>query len=175
MSADKPAARRGYARRALDGIDWVAALLVILIMAGMVVVVSAQVFLRYVLNLSLDWAEEISRLLFVWSIFLAIPLGIRLGAHIGIEMLTARLPAPVRNVLARAVALLGAALMALVCYEAAMITWDQWDEQMASVNASAALFILALFIGCGHAALHLAWIVLVGPPMADPDAIRDLE
>ena len=38
----------------------VATLLVIVIMAGMVVVVSAQVFLRYVMNLSLDWAEEIS-------------------------------------------------------------------------------------------------------------------
>jgi hypothetical protein len=46
---------------------------------------------------------------------------------------------------------------------------------MASVNASAALFILALFIGCGHSALHLAWIVLAGQPQADPDAIRDLE
>ena len=90
-------------------------------------------------------------------------------------MLTARLPAAARDVLARAVALLGAALMALVCYEAAVITWDQWDEQMASVNASAALFILALFIGCGHAALHLAWIVIAGQPKADPNAIRDLE
>ncbi len=65
--------------------------------------------------------------------------------------------------------------MALVCYEAAVITWDQWDEQMASVNASAALFILALFIGCGHSALHLLWIVLAGKPKADPSAKLDLE
>jgi TRAP-type transport system small permease protein len=174
----KPPAASGWRRPCVVGLaalDVAAAWTIVALVTVMVAVVSAQVFMRYALNSSIGWADEVSRLMFVWSIFLAIPLGIRLGAHIGIEMLTARLPAPVRDLLARAVALLGAALMALVCYEAAVITWDQWDEQMASVNASAALFILALFIGCGHAALHLAWIVLTGPPRADPDAIRDLE
>src|SRR5262245_36394329 len=144
-------------------------------MTVMVAVVSAQVFMRYALNSSIGWADEVSRLMFVWSIFLAIPLGIKLGAHIGIEMLTARLPALAQDWLARAVALLGAALMALVCYEAAVITWDQWDEQMASVDASAALFSLALALGCGHAALHLLWIVVAGKPTADSDIARDLE
>jgi TRAP-type transport system small permease protein len=174
----RPPAATGWRRGCLLGLaalDVAAAWTIVTLVAVMVAVVSAQVFMRYALNSSIGWADEVSRLMFVWSIFLAIPLGIRLGAHIGIEMLTARLPAPVRDVLARAVAFLGAALMALVCYEAAVITWDQWDEQMASVNASAALFILALFVGCGHAALHLAWIVLAGRPTADPDAVRELE
>ena len=173
-----PPAATGWRRVCLLGLaalDVAAAWTIVALVTVMVAVVSAQVFMRYALNSSIGWADEISRLMFVWSIFLAIPLGIRLGAHIGIEMLTARLPAAARDVLARAVALLGAGLMALVCYEAAIITWDQWDEQMASVNASAALFILALFIGCGHAALHLLWIVLAGKPRADPDAVRDLE
>jgi TRAP-type C4-dicarboxylate transport system permease small subunit len=128
----------------------------------MVAVVSAQVLLRYAFNSSIGWADEISRLMFVWSIFLAIPLGIKLGVHIGIEMLTARLPEGIRDALARAVALTGAALMSLVSYQAAIVTWDQWDEQLASMDASAALFILALAVGCAHSALHLAWIVLNG-------------
>jgi TRAP-type C4-dicarboxylate transport system permease small subunit len=174
----KPVAATGWRRACLLGLaalDVAAAWTIVALVTVMVAVVSAQVFMRYALNSSIGWADEISRLMFVWSIFLAIPLGIRLGAHIGIEMLSARLPAPVRDVLARAVALLGAALMALVCYEAMVITFDQWDEQMASVNASAALFILALFIGCGHAALHLLWIVLAGKPRADPSVALDLE
>jgi TRAP-type C4-dicarboxylate transport system permease small subunit len=100
--------------------------------------------------------------MFVWSIFLAIPLGIKLGVHIGIEMLTVRLPAGARDALARAMALAGVALMSLVSYQAAIVTWDQWDEQLASMDASAALFILALAVGCAHAALHLAWVVLTG-------------
>ena len=117
----------------------------------MVVVVSVQVFMRYALNSSIGWADEVSRLMFVWSIFLAIPLGIRLGvAHRDRDADARGCRRRVQDVLGRVDgALAGAALMALVCYEAAVITWDQWDEQMASVNASAALFILALALGCG--------------------------
>ena len=48
----------------------------------MVLVVSAQVVIRYVFNDSLDWADEVSRIAFVWTIFLAIPLGIRDGTHV---------------------------------------------------------------------------------------------
>jgi TRAP-type C4-dicarboxylate transport system permease small subunit len=139
----------------------------------MVAVVSAQVLLRYAFNSSIGWADEVSRLMFVWSIFLAIPLGIKLGVHIGVEMLTARLPALAREVLARAVAAAGAAMMALVAWQAVRVTWEQWDEQMASLNASAALFILALAVGCAHSALHLAWIVLSGPPRAAAPAATE--
>src|SRR5262245_63551384 len=95
MSVAKPGAR--YARRALHVIDWIITLLVILGMAAMVTIVAAQVGLRYVLNQSFDWADELSRLLFVWSIFLAIPLGIKRGSHISIELLTEWLPADVRQ------------------------------------------------------------------------------
>src|SRR6187200_3297770 len=54
--------------------------------AVMVAVVSAQVALRYGFNRSIDWADEVGRLAFVWAIFLAIPLGVRDGAHIGIDL-----------------------------------------------------------------------------------------
>lgn len=166
--------RRHYAH-GLAALDVAAAWTIVVLMAVMVTVVSAQVFMRYALNSSIGWADEISRLMFVWSIFLAIPLGIKLGVHIGIEMLTARFPAAVQDALARAVAAASMLLMALVGYEALVITWDQWDEQMASVNASAALFILALAVGGFHSALHLAWIVLTGRPQADEAIARELD
>jgi TRAP-type C4-dicarboxylate transport system permease small subunit len=174
----KPVAATGWRRPyalGLAALDVAAAWTIVGLVAVMVAIVSAQVLLRYALNSSIGWADEVSRLMFVWSIFLAIPLGIKLGVHIGIEMLTGRLPAAVQDVLARVVALLSAALMALVCYEAALITWDQWDEQMASVNVSAALFILALALGCGHSVLHLLWIVLTGKPEVDEEIARELD
>ena len=159
----------------LAALDVAAAWTIVALVTVMVAVVSAQVLLRYALNSSIGWADEVSRLMFVWSIFLAIPLGIKLGVHIGIEVLTARLPALAQDILGRAVALLGAALMALVCYQAAVISWDQWDEQMASVNASAALFIVAVALGGAHSALHLLWIVLTGRPQPDEAIARELD
>ena len=105
-----------------------------------------------------------SRLTFVWSIFLGIPLGIRLGAHIGMELLSSRLPAKVQDRLARVMAAVAAAMMILVTWQSAVVAFDQWDEMMASMNGSAAWFIVAVGVGCGHAALHLIWIVLTGKP-----------
>jgi TRAP-type C4-dicarboxylate transport system permease small subunit len=82
----------GLYSRALDRLDLAAKWLIIAAMAVMIVVVSVQVALRYLLNTSLDWSDEVSRLLFVWGMFLAIPLGIREGAHVGIELLVGHLP-----------------------------------------------------------------------------------
>jgi TRAP-type C4-dicarboxylate transport system permease small subunit len=149
----------------LNALDALAGWAIIVMLGVMVAVVSLQVLLRYALNSSLGFADEMSRLSFVWSIFLGIPLGIRLGAHIGMELLSSRLPPRVQNVLARVMAVVAGAMMVLVAWQSAVVAFDQWDELMASMNASAAWFIVAVGVGCGHAALHLLWIVLTGKPV----------
>jgi TRAP-type C4-dicarboxylate transport system permease small subunit len=148
----------------LHALDTLAGWAIIVMLGLMVAVVSLQVLLRYALNSSLGFADELSRLTFVWSIFLGIPLGIRLGAHIGMELLSARLPAKVQDMLTRLMSAVAAAMMVLVAWQSATVAFEQWDEMMASMNASAAWFLVAVGIGCGHAALHLVWIVLTGKP-----------
>lgn len=148
----------------LHALDTAAGWAIIVMLGLMVVVVSLQVLLRYAVNSSLGFADEMSRLTFVWSIFLGIPLGIRLGAHIGMELLSSRLPAKVRDILARVMAAVAAAMMILITWQSAVVAFDQWDEMMASIHASAAWFIVAVGVGCGHSALHLIWIVVTGKP-----------
>ncbi|HEY6133766.1 MAG TPA: TRAP transporter small permease [Rubrivivax sp.] len=160
--------------RLLAGIDLAAAWALVVLVASMVAVVSAQVALRYLFNNSIDWADEVSRLCFVWSMFIAIPLGLKTGAHIGVDTLVSRFPAPVQRSLARLMALLGAALMLLVGWESAKMAFDQWDEGMASVHASAAWFIVPVAI-CGvHGGLHLLWLALFGPGAQAPELLEDL-
>lgn len=158
----------------LAALDFAVSWIIVGLMAVMVAVVSAQVFMRYALNSSIGWADELSRLTFVWSIFLAIPLGVRAGAHIGVEMLTAKLPKPLRGGLARAMALVGAALLALVAWEAGAVAVEQWDEQMASMDTSASLFLGPLVIGGVHGALHLLWIALTGEARLVQELAKDL-
>jgi TRAP-type C4-dicarboxylate transport system permease small subunit len=150
--------------RVLLGLDTAAGWAIVALISVMVTVVAVQVLLRYAFNSSFGWADELSRLTFVWSIFLAIPLGIRAGVHIGMEILTARLPGPVQNALARLMAAGAAALMALVAWQAAVVAFDQWDEKLASMEASAAWFIVAIGIGAAHSMLHLVLIALNGKP-----------
>lgn len=155
--------------------DIVAAGALVGLVVVMVAVVSAQVVLRYLFNSSIDWADEMSRLCFVWSIFLAIPLGLRSGSHIGIQVLAARLPQPLRTVVARGVAAVGAALLLLVAWESAVIAWEQWDELLSSVDASAAWFVLPLVI-CGvHGAMHLSWQALTGAVHGDLALATELD
>ena len=64
----------------------------------MVVIMSAQVFMRKVMGSSLSWSEEIARYLFIWSGFLSISLTLRNNTAIKVEMLTSALPDFFKNI-----------------------------------------------------------------------------
>jgi TRAP-type C4-dicarboxylate transport system permease small subunit len=65
----------------------------IVVILGMIVVVMFfQVFFRYALNNSLTWAEEITRFLFIWLVFLGTVINIRDKWNIGVDVLAGLLP-----------------------------------------------------------------------------------
>ena len=55
-------------------------------------IIAYGVFMRYVLNNSPSWAEEITRYCFIWSAFLSISFCIRKGSSIRIDLLLESLP-----------------------------------------------------------------------------------
>ena len=57
-----------------------------------VLLIFSNVVGRYVLGTSFAGAEELSRLLFVWLVFLGAILALRRRAHLGVELGQARLP-----------------------------------------------------------------------------------
>ncbi len=145
----------GLYSRMLDGIDRAARWAIIAAMAAMIAVVSVQVLLRYAFNSSFDWSDEMSRLLFVWCMFLAIPLGIREGAHVGIELLVVHVPAGPRAQLAKTCALISAAMMLVVFWQAVKVAWLTWDEMLQTVNLSANWFMVPVAVAAAHSCLHL--------------------
>jgi len=82
-----------FVPRAERLVEWLMALA----LAIMVALIFGNVVLRYVFNTGLAWAEELSRLMFVWLIFLGAILALRRHAHLGVELLQARLPRPARR------------------------------------------------------------------------------
>jgi len=58
----------------------------------MVAVVILQVVFRYIVKGSLPWSEELSRYLMVWITFVGASIGVKRGAHVGIEALVLVLP-----------------------------------------------------------------------------------
>jgi len=58
----------------------------------MVVLVFGNVVLRYGFNSGIDVSEELSRIVFVWVIFLGAIIGFRERAHLGVDTFIRRLP-----------------------------------------------------------------------------------
>lgn len=78
--------------RILEGI-------IIAAFAAMLIIGAMQVFNRYILSHSLSWSEELQRYLHIWIVFLAIPLGYRRNAHIGMNVIYDKLPAAAKKLL----------------------------------------------------------------------------
>lgn len=140
---------------ALDAIDWVSRWIIILMLAAMTTTVAVQVFFRYALNDSIDWADEVSRLTFVWVVFLAIPHGLKVGAHVGIDLVVRLISASAQRRLFRFTSAVAAALMLVVATQGVITAYRTWDQPLATINAPAALFYIALIIGATHSALYL--------------------
>ncbi len=150
-------------RGLVETIDRASRWVIVVAMGAMALLISAQVFQRYVLNSSIDAADELSRLFFVWSIFLAIPHGIRHGVHVGIDVIAAALPARAQFALNRISSLTAIALMAFVFVTALWAAADKWGELMPTLPITAALYYVPVCIGAGHSVLHLLLLALGGP------------
>lgn len=55
--------------------------------SGLVALSFISVFMRYVLNFSLTWAEELARYMFVWLVYLGTALCVRRRKHIVMDIL----------------------------------------------------------------------------------------
>lgn len=126
------------------------------VMAVMVTIVSVQVVLRYLFGASIDSADELARLCFVWTIFLAVPHGIRHGAHVGIDLLVQKLPKGIEEILLRIMALVSMFLMVMLVMGSWQATVDRWPELMPTLPITSAIYYIALLVCAIHSLLHLA-------------------
>jgi TRAP-type C4-dicarboxylate transport system permease small subunit len=139
----------------------------------MTVVVCAQVLLRYGFAGSFDWAEETARLCFVWLIFLAMPLAVKRGIHVSVEIFTNLLPVGTRKGLQRLTSILSAVLMAIVVYYSFIVLRKTWYETLLTIDISVGWFTVPVLIGALHSALHLIDQAIHGLP--EKITVEDVE
>lgn len=88
------------AGRLLHGLDRSIAALATLCLSGLILILLANVTGRYLLGTSLVWAQEAAIWLFIYIIFLGLPLALRTRQHIALTLLRDRLPPAWRPALA---------------------------------------------------------------------------
>lgn len=79
--------------KAIDkGLEAILRYALIITVAAMILLTAWQVLCRYVLLISVAYAEELARLSIVWCIYLGAALGVRHAEHINVTLLTDVLP-----------------------------------------------------------------------------------
>ena len=71
----------------------------IISLALLSIIVSLQVFSRYVFKLSLPWSTDINRFLFIYLVFLGAVIGVRDQSHLNIDVLIKKFPKKIQKLL----------------------------------------------------------------------------
>ena len=131
-----------------------------LLIGVITVLVSVQVFARYVLNNTPPWSEELCRYLFVWASFLGACVATGRAAHLGVDSLVARMPAGVREMLRHAVTALIAVFMGLLVWQGAALVPAMATQRSPSMGISLQYVFMAIPIaGAIMLALQLKALV----------------
>ncbi|WP_093725617.1 TRAP transporter small permease [Terribacillus halophilus] len=59
--------------------------MMVCLLSVMVVVISAQIIMRFILGSSIGWSEELARYCFIWLVFIGISYGVKKQRHISID------------------------------------------------------------------------------------------
>ena len=90
------------------------------LLATMVLSLSLQVFMRFVLSSSLAWTEELSRYSFIWSVYMGGVLAVKHGQHVRITAQFLIFPPKVRVVIRVCTDLLWMAANFFIAYQSGL-------------------------------------------------------
>lgn len=66
--------------------------LLVVLLSSTVILIAFQVFMRYVMENSLSWTEELARFLFIWMVYIGISYGVKERRHIRVDAALHLLP-----------------------------------------------------------------------------------
>lgn len=129
-----------------------AAGLLLAVMLGLAIV---QIAMRGLLDVSLDWAEELARFALVWSALLTAPYAYRHGAHVAIVSFAMSLPPRPRVVAGILLNLVVVWVLGVLLRESIVL----WQRGLALVAASLPISMAWIYV---VVPVSLAALVLVG-------------
>jgi TRAP-type C4-dicarboxylate transport system permease small subunit len=139
----------------LNRVENILSIVVSGIIGLMMLWVFVQVVTRYTFSYTPSFGEELARYMFVWVVFLSLPIVAKKGGHMAIEMITVRLRgAALRtvNLIADTFTLIFLAIM--VWHGAGMVMRASYQTSPA-LQISMSWIYLAIPIGCGIMLLNV--------------------
>ena len=115
--------------------------------SAMMACILIEVLFRNLLQMPTTWAEESSRLFFIWSVFLGSASAWFRGVHIVIQVLVSRLIGRVKLYLKIAVDVLTAIFLVSIWIGTILIMQISYHQKTTALQISVSYFYLALFLG----------------------------
>lgn len=103
-------------KKAMIFVERICLILSAIFLLVMASVLMYQVIMRYFFSNATSWSDEVATSMFVWSVMLAIPIGIRRHEHVAVEYFINKLPGvglKIANILIQAIT---AGTMAIIGY-----------------------------------------------------------
>lgn len=125
--------RKSWVTRAVEAIS----ILLLLVLVGLV---SAQVFMRYIMDSPLIWSEEAARITFIWVTFIGAGLAFQRRENLRIQILPDALPPRSRLWLRLTMYLIEVAFMGLVVYQSIPLLWRLYPAHTPALDWSQDVF-----------------------------------
>ena len=150
-----------------------------LIIAGLCVMVGltfASTMIRFVPGQGgIFWAEEITRYVSIWVVFLAAGLGVRFGIHLSVDMLALAMPEPLRRAFFIFAYVMMLLFQGVLVYYGTQLAISNYAQQSASLQMPMTYAYAAIPVGAAimvFETLRLIYLEATGrstavPPQAD--------
>ncbi|MBB6448700.1 TRAP-type C4-dicarboxylate transport system permease small subunit [Geomicrobium halophilum] len=128
--------------------------------SGTIIVVSANIFFRYVLNSPITWTEEVSVAFFTLVTFFGMSSAMKRNEHIGIDYFVRKLPDPISYLFQwiRLIAIFGIILFVFI-YLGFQLALDS-NAQTSILGISYIYIYLSIPLGGLLALIHLTYVIV---------------
>lgn len=137
-----------------------------LFLTAMTLLVGVQIAGRFVFAYSIFWSDELTRFLLIWISFLGMSIGVRRGAHPGIDSVVRALPPrAARGCIAAALLLSLLFFAVMVVYGGALVV-RTWPQRSVSLGLRMSIPHLVIPVSGLLMFLHAvtAWMTGAAPP-----------
>ncbi|WHH59073.1 TRAP transporter small permease [Petroclostridium sp. X23] len=124
-------------------------------LAVMGIVLTVQVFMRYIFNYPLVWSEELARYLFVWLAFIGAGYGVRHHIHIEMEAFYNKFPPTMKKIVTVTTNALAIFCFAYIIPYGIKFTIEQHSIASSAMGIPMSYVVAAVPIGCIIVVLRL--------------------
>lgn len=132
-------------------IEWIATLSVLMVM----VLVSVQVFYRYVLNDPIGWTQEVSIFATMLVVMLGGALAFKKGEHISVSFFVELFPRPIQLVLVSIANVVTLGFLITLSYQSWLLSARAMRQISPTTGVPVGVVVLFVTVGCALSALYV--------------------